>query len=172
MSDQDLKNEDFFDIGKVINAHGVRGQIKVFPLTFDVQRFELLDTIDVYFEKNNRVQTFTIENLSYHKNLVLIKLKEINDMNEALGLKNGLIRIPRDMALPLSENEYYVKDLIGLQVYKEDGELLGTLDEVIETGANDVYRIGELLIPAIKQCILSVDIASKVMKVHLLEGLE
>lgn len=128
-------------------------------------------------EHNNKLETFTIQKVAYSKKLVLLTVKEINDINVAELYKQDRILVEPSQAVPLEDDEYYVGDLYGLNVVTEDGEELGELVHIYETGANDVYAVKkpedkkELLIPAIKSCIISVDIANKKMVVHLLEGL-
>lgn len=167
--------ERFFEIGKIAGTHGIKGTLRIFPTTFDPTRFDLLK--ELIIEHNNVKTTYHVEKVSYHKQFVLATLKEIKDINEAELLKGATILIPEKNALPLEEDEYYTRDLYGLEVFTEEGELLGELQEVYVTGANDVYGVKgqdqqkELLIPAIKQCILTVDIKNKKMIVKLLEGL-
>ena len=166
--------ERCFEIGKVAGTHGLKGTLRVFPTTEDPSRFELLKQIIV--ENRGKQETFQIEKIAYHKKFVLVTLKELKDINEAELYKGASIWIPEEQALPLEENEYYMRDLYGLNVVTESGEELGILADIYETGANDVYAVRkegqkDLLIPAIKQCIVSVDIANRKMVVKLLEGL-
>lgn len=166
--------ERYFEIGKIAGTHGLKGTLRVFPTTEDPSRFELLKQFIV--ENRGKKETFHIEKIAYHKKFVLVTVKELKDINEAECYKGATIWIPEQEALPLEENEYYMRDLYGLAVMTQEGEELGILTDIYETGANDVYAVrkeGEkdLLIPAIKQCILSVDIANKKMVVKLLEGL-
>ncbi len=130
----------------------------------------------LWFENRGKKETFHIEKIAYHKKFVLVTVKELKDINEAECYKGATIWIPEQEALPLEENEYYMRDLYGLTVMTQEGEELGILADIYETGANDVYAVRkegqkDLLIPAIKQCILSVDIINKKMIVELLEGL-
>ena len=167
--------EQFFEIGKITGTHGIRGTMRVFPTTEDPTRFEKLKEIIV--EIREKRETFHIQKVAYQKNMILLTVKEINDINVAELYKNGRILIPDAMAIPLKENEYYRRDLFGMAVVTDDGEELGKLVNIYETGANDVYAVRkaedkkELLIPAIKDCILKVDVEAGVMTVHLLEGL-
>lgn len=167
--------EDFLYIGRVANTHGIKGMIKVMPTTDDPTRFELLEGILIEDIKGN-TNSYTITSVKYFKQFVLLQLKEVTTMDEAMTLKQGIIKIPRALALPLEKNEYYVSDLYGVEVYTEDGEKLGLLKDIIFTGSNDVYVIDNgtkngILVPAIKDCIKSVDIEQNKMTVHLLEGL-
>ena len=167
--------EHFFEIGKITGTHGIRGTMRVFPTTQDPTRFEKLKEVTV--EIRGKQEVFHVQKVAYQKNMILLTLKEINDINVAELYKNGRILIPDAVAIPLEEDEYYTRDLYGLQVVTDEGEKLGELVKIYETGANDVYAVKkdaqakELLIPAIKDCILKVDIEAGVMTVHLLEGL-
>lgn len=164
----------YFIIGKIVNTQGLKGEVRVLPTTDDIKRFKLLKDITVF--KKTETFNYEIENIRFHKQFVLLKLKGIDTMTQAEELKDTEIRIPEEMAIPCAEDEYYIRDLYGLKVITDDGEDLGTLQDIIFTGANDVYVVRnsenkEILIPAIKQCILNVDILEKIIKVKLLEGL-
>lgn len=165
---------DYFNIGKIVNTHGIRGEVKVIPLTDDPKRFELLEY--VYIDNNKSLEKYTIKNIKYFKNMVIIKFEELQDMTSAEKLKQSIVKIPRELALPLEDDEYYVQDLIDIKVSTDDCEYLGTIKDIIFTGSNDVYVIEtedkkEILIPALKQCIKQIDMNSKTMIVSLLEGL-
>lgn len=165
--------EQMFTIGKIVNTHGVKGEVRVLPSTDDVKRFGKLKEVKV---ENRTMTTYEIETVRYHKNFVLLKFKGIDTMNEAELLKNSLLKIDRKDALPLKKDEYYQCDLYGLRVLTDTGRDLGKLTDILMTGSNDVYVVRneekEILIPAIKQCILNVDLEAGEMLVHLLEGLE
>lgn len=165
--------EQMFTIGKIVNTHGVKGEVRVLPSTDDVKRFNKLKEVIV---ENRLRTTYEIETVRYHKNFVLLKFKDVDTMDEAELLKNSLLKIERKDALPLQEDEYYQCDLYGLQVKTDTGRNLGELMDILMTGSNDVYVVRneekEILIPAIKQCILKVDLEAGEMIVHLLEGLE
>lgn len=167
--------EGFFEIGKITGTHGIKGTFRVFPTTQDPTRYERLKEMIV--ELNGKREIFHIQKVAYHKQFVLVTVKEITDINVAETYKTATILIPEENAIPLEEDEYYTRDLYGMSVVTEDGEELGTLVKVYVTGANDVYGIEkspeekELLIPAIKDCIKKVDLAEKRMTVKLLEGL-
>ena len=164
---------DYFNIGKIIGAFGIKGEIKIYPSTDDIRRFDLLD--ELILELNGSIIKKKITKIRYHKGLVLASLDGIDDIDAVLRLKSATVLIERENALPLSNDEYYIADLIGLNVHTTSGEILGTLDDCIKTGANDVYVVDKsgknILIPAIKQCIKKVDISNKIMEVELLEGL-
>lgn len=167
--------EQYFEIGKITGTHGIRGTMRVFPTTEDPSRFERLKEIIV--EIRGKRETFHIQKVAFHKQFVLLTVKEITDINVAELYKNGRILIPDAMAIPLGEDEYYNRDLYGLKVVTEEGEELGEITEIFPTGSNDVYVVKkdgkgkELLLPAIKGCIKNVDLENGVMTVKLLEGL-
>lgn len=166
--------ERYFEIGKIAGTHGLKGTLRVFPTTEEPSRFELLKQIII--ENKGKRETFHIEKIAYHKKFVLVTVRELKDINDAELYKGASIWIPEKDALPLEENEYYMRDLYGLTVFTEQGEELGILADIYKTGANDVYAVRkegqkDILIPAIKQCILSVDIENHKMIVKLLEGL-
>ena len=167
----------YFEIGKIVNTLGLKGEIKVIPITDDPKRFELIKEIEVFKANGTPQGTYSIEKVRYHKQFIILKLKEISDINAALLLKTTSIKIPKEKALPLEEDQYYLSDLYGLKVVTDEGCDLGVIKDIIFTGANDVYIVekqGEkdLLIPAIKQCILNVDLDNKIMTIHLMKGLK
>ncbi len=166
-----------FVIGEIVNTQGIKGEVRVIPHTDDITRFELLKSVLVL--RRGVLEEKEIQSVRYHKKFVLLKFKGIDDINAAEPYKGCELQIPVEQALPCGENEYYVRDLCGMSVYNEDGELLGALSDVLFTGANDVYVIQptdpdkkDILLPAIKQCVLDVNVAEKKMTVKLLEGLE
>ena len=170
--------EETFLIGVVTGTHGIRGTLRVYPTTDEPERFSLLK--EVFLDKKGVRTAFRVQKVAYHKQFVLLTLAGIPDMTAAEGWKNAEVRIPADQALPLDENEYYLRDLLGIRVVSDTGEELGVLVQIYETGANDVYAVRdpknpqsrELLLPAIRQCILNVNVADRVMTVHVLEGLK
>lgn len=173
---EDEMMNEMFTVGKIVNTHGVKGEIKVMPTTEEPSRFEKLKTI--YIEQRKQMTAYEIQSVRYHKGCVLLKLKGVEDMNAAELLKGSILKIDRKDSLPLKKDEYYISDLFGLQVYTEEGRYLGELVDIIETGSNDVYAVRkedrekDLLLPAIKQVIKEVNIADQKMIAHLLEGLE
>ncbi|QUI22969.1 ribosome maturation factor RimM [Vallitalea pronyensis] len=165
---------DYFNIGKIVNTHGIKGAVKILPLTDDPKRFELLK--QVFIEHRGKVDAYTIDHIKYFKNMVIIQFKEVEDMDQAEALKQAIIKIPRELALPLEEHEYYVQDLIGVVVNTEEGQQLGKIKDIIFTGSNDVYVVQkegkkEILIPALKTCIKQVNMEDKTMTVVLMKGL-
>ena len=167
--------DDYIYIGRVANTHGVRGAIKVFPTTDDINRFELLKKVFIEDSRKN-IKEYTITDVKYLKQLVVLQFKEITTMDEAMALKQGIVMIHKKDALPLEEDEYYISDLIGIMAEDDLGNPLGKIIDILPTGSNDVYVIDNgtkhgLLVPAIKDCILKVDVKEKLMIIHLLEGL-
>ena len=166
--------EDMLRVGVITSTHGVRGEGKVFPTTDDPKRFNELK--EVILDTGKEQIPLEIEQVKYFKNMVILKFKGYDNINDIEKYKSKDLLITRDHAVELGPDEYFITDLIGLQVLTEDGEALGGLKDVLETGANDVYVVEmkngrELLIPAIKDCILDVDTEQGTMTVHLLEGL-
>jgi 16S rRNA processing protein RimM len=150
------------EIGKIVNTFGIKGELKVL-------------TYNDYFNKNKDVyinnKKMEIEKVRFQKNIAIVKFKGLDDMTEAENLKGATIEIDETSAPKLPKDTYYIKDLIGLDVYTDDGKLLGKLDDVFNTGANDIYQIGKILLPATKEVIKKIDIENKKITVHILEGL-
>ena len=166
--------QEYFEIGQIVNTFGIKGQVKVKPFTDDIHRFDELKK--VILEKNKKVQEREIEEVTYHKNMVLIKFKGIEDINMAETLRNSYLKIKREDAKELPEDTYYIADLLGLAVYTEDGEYLGKVDDIYSTKANDVYVVKDeegkqILLPGTKEVIQKVDLEKETITVHLLEGL-
>lgn len=166
--------EDLLQVGIITKTHGLRGEVKVFPTTDDVHRFKKLK--EVILDTGREKITLEIEEVRFLKNLVILKFKGIDNINDIERNTGKSLYVTRENAVKLGKDEYFIADLIGIDVFDEEGRRLGVLKDVIETGANDVYSIElensqELLLPAIKQCILDVDIDNKKMKVHVLDGL-
>ena len=166
--------EDLLKVGVITTTHGVRGEVKVFPTTDDAERF--LELEYVLLDTGRELRRLDIKNVRFFKNLVILKFDGIDNINDIEKYKGKDLWIPREEAQELGEDEYYIADLQGLNVVLEDGSEFGTLRDVMETGANDVYIIdsnehGEVLLPAIKECILDVDLEKNTMTVHLMKGL-
>ena len=165
-----------FEIGTIIKPQGIRGELRVFPTTDDPARFNLLVGEAMLVRLGNTERTYKLLQARQQKNIVIVKLEGVDDRNTAETLVRGIITIPDEKALPLEEGEYFVRDLIGLNVEDENGEHLGTISKVLNTNANDVYVIeaaegDSFMIPAIKSVILSVSIPDKKMIVHMMDGL-
>lgn len=154
--------------------HGLRGEVKVFPTTDDPNRFKKLK--EVILDTGKEKITLEIEGVKFFKKFVILKFKGFDDINDMERYKGKNLYVTRENAVKLKKNEYFIADLIDLSVYNEKDTYVGVLKDVIVTGANDVYEIKledgrDLLLPAIKQCILDVDMEQRRMKVHILEGL-
>lgn len=160
-------------VGTIIKTHGIRGEVKVYPLTDDVNRFKKLKEVILEPEKDNI--TLEIEGVKFFKNLVILKFKGFDNINDIeMHVKKG-IYVTRENAVECEEDEYFVADLIGLDVVTDENEEFGKVKDVIHTGANDVYVIDyndkEVLVPAIKQCIKDISIKDNKMTIHLMKGL-
>lgn len=166
--------EQRFQVGVISSTHGVRGEVKVYPTTDDAKRFKRLK--EVVLDTGREQKTLEIEGVKFFKQFVILKFKGIDNINDIEKYKGKSLFVDREHAVKLKKDEYFIADMIGMRVFTDEGEDFGTLKDVIETGANDVYIIdtkahGEVLIPAIKQCILYVDVEQGEMRIHLLEGL-
>lgn len=165
---------DMLQVGVITQTHGVRGEVKVFPTTDDVQRFKKLK--QVILDTGKEQLPLEIQNVKFFKQFVIVKFKGIDDINDIEKYKRCPLLVTREHAVKLEEDEYFIADMIGMEIVTENDETFGTLKDVIATGANDVYVIdsvahGEVLIPAIKECILNVNVEEQKMTVHLMSGL-
>lgn len=166
--------EDLLKVGIIANTHGLRGEVKVFPTTDDARRFLDLETIILDTGREKKI--LTIEHVKFFKNMVILKFKEFDHINDVEKYRKKELFVTRDQAVPLGENEYFIADLIGLSAVSDEGEELGKLSDVISSAANDIYVITkegapDLLVPAIKQCIKKVDMERGSIEIHLLKGL-
>ena len=166
--------EQLLQVGVISSTHGVRGEVKVFPTTDDVKRFKKLKK--VILDTGKEQLPLEIEGVKFFKQFVILKFRGIDNINDIEKYKGKRLLVDREHAVKLKKDEYFIADMIGMDVFTEDGELFGALKDVMETGANDVYIIEmsdgkEVLVPAIKQGILDVDIENRKMVIHLLEGL-
>jgi len=167
--------EQFFQVGIISSTHGVHGEVKVFPTTDDLKRFKKLKTV-LLKQRNDEFMELEIQSVKFFKQFAILKFKDYDSINDIERYKGLSLWVSRENAVQLNKDEYYIADLIGIDVVDEEDSPVGTLVDVIETGANDVYVIKrvngeELLLPAIKQCILQVLPEENKMKVHILEGL-
>lgn len=166
--------EDLLQVGIITSTHGVRGEVKVYPTTDDPRRFRRLK--EVFLDTGKEKMNLEIEGVKFFKQFVILKFKGLDNINDIEKYRQKSLYVTRKNAVRLQRDEYFIADLIGLKVQDEDGKELGTVKDVIETGANDVYEVEmtdgkSLLLPAIKQCILNVDVENGTMQVHVLEGL-
>ena len=166
--------EQLLQVGVITQTHGVRGEVKVFPTTDDAARFKKLK--HVILDTGKETLPLEIESVKFFKQFVILKFKGFDNINDIERYKRCPLLIERENAVPLEEGEYFIADMIGMKVITDEGENFGILKDVMETGANDVYVIehpseGEVLVPAIKECILDVDIENRQMKIHVMNGL-
>ena len=166
--------EKVFQVGIISSTHGVRGEVKVFPTTDDMKRFKKLK--EVLLDTGKETLTLEIEGVKFFKQFVILKFKGYDNIDDIVKYRGKSLFVPRENAVKLQKDEYFIADLIGLKVVNEDGSFTGVLKDVMEPGANDVYIVEsqdgkEVLIPAIKDCILQVDFEKEQVLVHLLDGL-
>lgn len=166
--------ETRFQIGVISSTHGIRGEVKVFPTTDDPKRFKKLK--EVILDTGKEEQVLKIQGVKFFKKFVILKFEGYDNINDIEKYKGKSLFVERKDAVPLEEDEYYIADMIGMKVMTDEGEEFGTLKDVMETGANDVYVIEmkdgkEVLIPAIKQCVLDIDVEKMCMTIHVMEGL-
>lgn len=168
--------EEMLKVGVITSTHGVRGEVKVFPTTDEVSRFKGLK--ELVLDTGREKLSLEIEGVKFFKQMVILKFKGLDNINDVEKYRQKSLYVYRKDAVRLKKDEYFIADLIDMPVYGEQGERLGVLTDVMSTGANDVYVIRrenggrDLLVPAIRQCILSVDVEEPRMVVRLLEGLE
>ena len=167
---------DRFQVGVIASTHGLHGEVNVFPTTEDPNRFKKLKKVTLHTKRGEEIE-LDVQSAKFFKKFVIVKFKQFNDINEVEKLKGCELTIERKDAIKLQPGEYYCADLIGLTIVDEEGTVLGTLVDVIQIGANDVYEMkredGEenVYIPAIKDCILDIDLENKQIKIHVIPGL-
>lgn len=166
--------QKYFEVGQIVNTFGIKGLVKVNPFTDDAERFEELKT--VYICKKNEMQKVEIEEVKYHKNMVLLKIKGIDNMNDAEKVKGLYLKIDRKDAKKLPKDTYFIADLIGLNVYTDEDEYLGKVEDIFSTGANDVYVVKndegkQILLPSIPEVLKTIDLEKEKIIVHILQGL-
>lgn len=166
--------EQFLRVGVISSTHGIRGEVKVYPTTDDPERF--LDLDEVILDTGREHKILEIEGVKFFKNQVILKFKGYDNINDIEKYLKKDLLVDREHAVELGESENFIADLIDMEVVTDEGKVLGTLTDVIETGANDVYAVKtpegkEILLPAIRDCILDVNVDEKRMTVHVMEGL-
>jgi 16S rRNA processing protein RimM len=172
-----VAEERLFNVGKIVNTQGVSGEIRVWPQTdFPEVRFKAGNRLLLIPPDSAEPVTVEIQTAREHKNVFVVKLKGYDHINQVEQLKGWELKVGEADRAPLSDGEYYVRDIVGCNVVTEDGESLGTITDILTPGANDVWVVKlpggkELLLPVIDDVILGVDVAAKSVKVHLLEGL-
>ena len=166
--------EQTLRVGVITSTHGVHGEVKVFPTTDDPKRFKRLK--EVLLDTGRELKPMEVESVKFFKNMVILKFKGFENINDIEIYKGKDLLVTRDKAVKLAPNENFIVDLIGLNVVTDEGEELGVMKDVLQTGANDVYVVEmkngkEVLLPAIKQCILDVNLEQQKMTVHVMDGL-
>ena len=162
------------EVGQIVNTFGIKGEVKVTPFTNDIKRFDDLKKVYVTSRKDSKL--YKVESVRYHKNMVLLKLEGINNQEDAEILKNAYLEINREDAIPLEEGTYFIADLIGLEVHTDEGKLLGKIEDIFNTGSNDIYVVKDelgkqILLPGIKEVIKDVQLENAKIIVHLIPGL-
>jgi 16S rRNA processing protein RimM len=166
--------QKYLQIGKIVNTHGIKGELKIIPLTDNVERYDFLEW--VYVQSKGTYRKYYIESIRYHKGVVITKFKGVNDMDTALSLKNLFILVDRKNAIPLNQDSYFICDLVGCTVFEKSNNRLGVLADVIKTGSNDVYVVKndsgkEILIPALKSVVTDISLTEHRITVELPEGI-
>ncbi|MCG7407524.1 ribosome maturation factor RimM [Paenibacillus sp. ACRRX] len=169
--------EQLFTVGKVVNTHGIRGEIKVISHTdFPEERFAPKSNLVLFNEESRQTVDVTVESSRSHKNLFIMKLKQYSNINEVEKYKGWLLKVSDEHRAELEEDEYYYSDIIGCRVVSDEGEELGTISEILAPGANHVWVVKqpkgkELLLPVIDEVVLNVNVEDKLITVHVMEGL-
>jgi len=164
---------DYIIVGRIVNTHGIKGELKVYPLTDNIERF---DDLKKAYIGDNKIKA-EIDTVKYHKGFVIIKFKEFNDINEVLHFKDSFIYIEENDKVKLPEDHYFIFDIVGCTVYNTEGEKIGVLTEVIQSASNDVYVVKNMeknrsyLIPAVKEFVTEVDIKNKRITIDPIEGM-
>ena len=166
--------QKYFEIGQIVNTFGIKGMVKVNPFTDDISQFKKIGSILI--DKKGILEEKQIEEVKYSKNQVLLKLKGIETIEEAEKYRNCYLKLPREKAKKLPKDTYFIADLIGLEVYTDEGNLLGKVDDIYNSGASDIYVIKnelgkQILLPATKEVIKQIDLEREKIIVHLLKGL-
>lgn len=166
--------KDYLEIGQIVNTFGIKGIVKVKSFSNDIKRFDELKKI--YVKNNENKKEYEIEEVKYHKEMVLIKFKGIDTIEQANLLRNSYLIINRKDLKPLEKDTYYIVDLLGLDVYTDSEELLGKLEDIFNTGSNDIYVVKDemgkqILLPAISEVIKKIDLQNKKITIHLIDGL-
>ncbi|MFV0341288.1 MAG: ribosome maturation factor RimM [Anaerocolumna sp.] len=166
--------DNYLRVGVISSTHGIKGEVKVFPTTDDLDRFRSLK--QVFLDTGKERIELEVEGVKFFKQQAILKFKGFDNINDIEKYKGKDLLVTRENAVKLKEGEFFIYDLIGSKVVTEEGETLGELAEVMTTGANDVYIVKtpegkEILLPYIKECILDIDVTNKVIKAHIMPGL-
>lgn len=164
-------------LGRVLRPHGVRGELRLEIITAYPERIVEGGRVFLGADPNDpgAAEVRRVARARRHQQHLILELEGISDRDEADAYREQYVMVPLEEAVPLEEGEFYLFQVLGLDVHSDEGEFLGQVSDVIETGANDVYVVhgptGEILLPDIEECILKVDIPANRMTVHLMEGL-
>lgn len=166
--------DKYLELGQIVNVKGLKGEVKANVFTDDKTKFEKFKS--VFLKKKDSIQEYEIEKIGYQKNQIIIKFKNIDNIDDAEKLRNSYILVDRKNLDPLPEGVYYIADLIGLDVYTEDGDFIGRVDDIYNTGSNDIYVIKnddgtQKVLPGIKDVIKKIDIENRKIIVNLIKGL-
>ncbi|MCM3291745.1 ribosome maturation factor RimM [Paenibacillus sp. MER 180] len=166
-----------FNVGKLVNTHGIRGEVKIIPTTdFPEERFAQKSELVLQQPNSNNSVSVTVERSRLHKNMYIIKFVQFDNINEVEKYKGWMLKVSEEQLDELDEDEYYYHEIIGCKVVTDEGEELGIIDEILSPGANDVWVVKpakgkSILIPVIDEVVLTVDVQEKVVTVHIMEGL-
>ncbi|WP_134700351.1 ribosome maturation factor RimM [Ammoniphilus sp. YIM 78166] len=172
-----MSNTRYYEVGKVVNTHGIKGELKIHSVTdFPEERYRKGSKLFLFHDNLPQPLTVTVETARLQKNTYIVKFKEYADINQVEKYKGGSLKVPEDERIPLEEDEFYYDDIIGCEVWTDEGELLGSVKEIITTGANDVWVVKmqngkDVLLPYIEDCILEVDVPNRKITAHVMEGL-
>ena len=167
---------DRFQVGVIASTHGLQGEVNVFPTTEDPSRFKKLKKVTLHTQRGEEIE-LDVVSARFFKKFVIVKFKQFDNINDVEKFRGCELTIDRKDALKLNPGEYYCADLIGLKIVDEDGTELGTLSEILQTGANDVYEMtrgdnGEkVYIPAIKDCVKDINVEEGRITIHVMPGL-
>jgi len=167
-------NQEFIIIGKVVSTQGNKGEVNVLPLTDSIDRFKVISTV---FLRNKNSQTIlSIEKIRIKKDMVILKLKDIENIEEAKTIVGSFLEVERKNAVKLSKDTYFIFEIIGLEVYTENNVFLGKVESVISTGSNDIYIVKdknekELFIPAIREVVKNINLEKKRITINIVDGL-
>ncbi|MTI60766.1 MAG: 16S rRNA processing protein RimM [Firmicutes bacterium] len=168
-----MDTKELVKIGRITKNQGNKGEVRVIPLTDHPERFELLES--VYLAKGNDIFKKNLEGFRYHKNFLVLKLEGIDNIGQAVELRDYFIKIPSVEILPLEEDEYYIDDLLGYQVITDSGEKLGEMFDVITTEGTDIFLVrdnnNEYMIPAAREIVIDIDMDNGVMVIKPISGL-
>ena len=170
-----MNKENYLEAGKITNTHGLRGEVKVVTWTDYPEVFEDIDYL--FIKTKDGEMRLDLKNIKYQRNNIIVKFKQLNSIEEAEKLKNQILYVERDMLGELPEDVHYIADLIGLEVFEENGEKVGVIADVFNTGANDIYDVKRegkknLLLPVIDDVVKDIDIEKGRIVVNIMEGLD